>query len=197
VYCLNVTLNGRPLCAAAVEDATMVTALLGGSVFHEEPASLHVAGMRELPNGRSAHVYWLDETPLVLGDVLTFCPTQVSSVAAPLRVVPTDSSEYIEEQRQYDEFLSAHVWPQPQPLKRRANVLHTISMPGFPALQASLPLGHEHLLCSVSWNMWRPDRTRVSVRSFVGHSGEATMRKLEWLSANVQTGETLRVEVRA
>jgi hypothetical protein len=197
VFCLNVSLNGRLLCSAGVANATMVNAHLGGSVFRDEPASFHVAGMQELPGDRSAHVYWLEEAPLSIGDTMTFSPLRDAPVSEPLTVEPTDSPEYWEKQREYGEFLSAHIWPQPMPVRRRPNVTLGLAMPGFPEVAARLPLGHEHILCSVSWNMWRPERVRVFIRSFVGHSQDLDMRKLEWLSAELPFGETLRVDLRA
>ncbi len=175
----------------------MVTAHLGGSVFGDEPASIHVAGMQELPGDRSAHVYWLEELALSVGDSLTFSPLRDAPVSEPLTVEPTDSPEYLERQRQYREFQSAHIWPQPEPVCRRASLTYGLSMPGFPPVAARLPIGHHHILCSVYWNMWRPERIRVSARSFPGNSQDLGTRKLEWLGADLPFGETLCVELRA
>jgi hypothetical protein len=196
VYCLNVHVNGRLLCSAGAGDAAMVTADLHGSLFGEEAASLRVAGMQDLPDNRSAHVYWIEELSLKLGDVLEFIPAEQGMATQPIVVKATDSAEYLEEQRQYDEFLSAHIWPQPRPEEWRPSLQYTVSMPGFAPLKARLPLGHQHLVCDALWNMWQPTRTRVSARSFVGH-GHGDLRKLEWLRADLSLGQTLRVEIRA
>lgn len=179
-----------PLCSAGIEGATFLDVTVAASVFGEAPASLRIAGMKDLADGTSAHVYWLEEFPLSCGDVLRISPSDLVRATDPISIVPTDSPEYVEEQRLYEEFLGAHVWPQPQPVKSRDNVCFGLTAPGFPGVRAGLSIGHEHLLCGVSWNVWRPERSRVSVRSFARES------KLQWLSGQIPIGESLCVEVR-
>ena len=197
MYCLNVHVNGRLLCAAGAAEAAMVTADIHGSLFGEEVASLRIAGMQDLPGNRSAHVYWIEELSLKAGDVLEFMPAEQDTATQPIVVRPTDSAEHLEDQRQYDEFLSAHIWPQPEQKESRPSLQYTLSVSGSAPLKARLPLGHQHLVCDALWNMWQPTRTRVSARSFVGHSQAADLRKLEWLRADLPLGQTLRVEIRA
>lgn len=168
----------------------MVGVIIGGSVFGEDAASFHVAGM-QVSEERSAHVYWLEESPLKNGDLLEISPLELASSSKPISVEWTDSAEYIEKHRQYDDFIKAHTWPRPVPVERRPNVALNLAIPGFPTLHARLPLRHKHLLCSVDWNSFRPMRTRVFVRSFA-----EVAYQLDWLRADLPLGETLRVEVR-
>jgi hypothetical protein len=191
VFCLSVSLNGEHLLAAGVADGSFVDVTAAGSVFGDAPAYLRVAGMRELPEGRSAHVYWMEDLALVDGDVLTIAPVELPSGSAPSSIVPTDSPKYIEEQRDYQAFLEAHLWPRQEPVRQRGNLTFVISSPGYPTLHASLGPGQEHLMCGAMWNMWRPERTRVLARSFSGG------RKLEWLRGEIPAGGELRVEMRA
>jgi len=128
---------------------------------------------------------------------LAFSPVEAAAVSEPLLTRPTDSPEFEEEQRQHDEFLNAHVWPQPERVRRRTSLAYDLTMPGFPRVAARLPLGHEHMLCSIHRDMWRPGRTRVLVRSFAGGSRDVDTRKLEWLRADLPLGQTLSVDIRA
>jgi hypothetical protein len=194
MYSLAVTLNGTMLCHAGISGASAVSVVIAASLFGEEPASFYVAGMQELEGDRLAHVYWVEESPLQFGDVLALTPTDISTPSTPHVVKPTDSPEYLEEQTQYDEFLAAHIWPQPKPVERRQSVAYGLSAPAFPSIEARLSPIHQHLLCSIHWNKWRPERTRVSARSFASADIDS---KVEWLQTYLRFGESLSVDVRA
>ena len=191
MFCLSVLRNGTSLCSAGVEGASFLDVTVAGSVFGDHAAHIEVSGMKETPSGSSSHVYWVSDTPLMPGDVVRVASGNLPNASAPILVVPTDSPEYIEEQREYDEFLRAHVFPRPQPVETRTGVGLNIVTPGFPKIRAGLAIGHKHILCGVSWNMWRPERVRIAVRSFSGES------KLHWMAGEIPVGESLCVEVRA
>lgn len=195
MYLLNVSLNGSPLCFAGIAEASSVSVVVGASVYGDEVASFHVAGMQELDGERMAHVYWVEEHPLNIGDVLSFVPSEGSRPSVPALVKPTDSPEYLKEQKQYDEFRASHIYPQPTPVQKRSTIAYGLWAPGFPVVEARLSLRQQHLLCSVLWNKWRPERTRVSVRSFA--SGDVESSKVAWLQTNLSQGEEFKIEVRA
>lgn len=189
MFCFTITYNGEPLCTAGCADASFLDVMVSGSVFDEAPASLRITGMKELPNDRLAHVYWVEELALNFGDILEIKPQELSESTVPVSVVPTDSPDYIAEQQSYQEFLGAHIWPQPAPLVLRRTVSLKLTHPRTGQLNTSIPMGQQHILCTVLWNNLRARPTRIYARSF------SEGNSLEWLREDLYQDETLRIEV--
>lgn len=189
MYCLTIKLNGKVVCSAGCADASFIDASVSGSIFDASPATLRVAGMKELPDDRSAHVYWVQELALQAGDSLTITPEDLPSGSDPASIVPIDSPEYEAEQKEYEDFLQAHVWPQPLPTSKRPTVSLGLTHTSIGKIKAAIPVGQQHILCSVLWNNHRPRPARIFARSF---SSEQT---LEWLRGEIALGESLCVEI--
>jgi hypothetical protein len=77
MFCFTITINGEPFCTAGCAEASFLDVMVSGSVFDDAPASLRIAGMKELPNDRRAHVYWVEEHPLNFGNILEIKPQEL------------------------------------------------------------------------------------------------------------------------
>src|SRR5688572_5923156 len=102
--CIEVKVNGALLWRAGVENASMIGPILHGAMAGDGPAGIRVAGMCDLSDERTAHVYWCEDHPVAGGDVVTFAFVESDAPTPPTDIVPTDSPEYLEEQRQFAEF---------------------------------------------------------------------------------------------
>lgn len=189
MYCLTIRLNGKVICSASCTDAAFIDVSVHGSIFDSSPATLRVAGMQELPDNRSAHVYWVQELALQLGDILSITPEDLPSGTNPASMVSTDSPEYEAEQNECVEFLQAHVWPQPLPTRKRPSVSLALTHTRTGSIKAAIPVGQQHILCSILWNNHRSRPARIYARTF---SSEQT---LEWLRGDISQGESLCVEI--
>lgn len=195
MICLEIALNEKLLWRAGVENATVLAPILGSFVGSEELADLHVSGMCELPGERSAHVYWGEPAVLCAGDAVRFtlvdsgCPTPPSEIKA------TDSPEYLEEQREFEALSSTFVPPEAPSPRRWPAVAYRCTVSGEHRVTATLVQEEEHMLCSLLWNQWTPDRCRVLVRSFNGASKPDGRPQTEWLRVNLSLGESFEVQV--
>jgi hypothetical protein len=189
MYCIAITLNGKSLCFAGGADLAFIDVMISGSIYDGTPASLRVTGMKALSNERSAHVYWMEELALHTGDVLVIEPRELEQGTKPTSVVATDSPEYLAEQQAYEDFLGAHVWPQPRPIPLRTTASLKFNHSRCGKLNAAIPIGHQHILCSLLWDSHRPRPASIYARSF---SKEGT---LEWLREHLEQGESLCVEI--
>ena len=195
MICLEVHRNKALLTRAGIEGGSLLSAHVGTFIADEEPASLHVAGICDLDQGRSAHVYWLDFDKFVVGDVLTFQVVRSGTPSPYVELKPTDSPKYIEEQRQFAEVERNYKPPSvPAARKWQSLGLH-MALNGREVGRASYGTAEEHILCSVDWNRWRPERLRVLVRSF-GRAPDA-VKPTEWLRANLQEGEVFELRLDA
>ena len=194
MVCIEVRLDGELFRTAGIKDASLITPRLAGFVGGETPASLTLSGMCDLAEGRAAHVYWgPDQVELKSGAVVTFRFTISQSPSSPERIVPTDSPVYIEEQREFEAYKKTFV-PDSSPSPRTfPELAFHCRVNGKAVTVARLKTGEEHVLCSVLWNKWLPDRFRVSLRSF----GKDPHRKTEWLDRDLAIGDELEIRVAA
>jgi hypothetical protein len=197
MICLAVHRNNDLLCIAGINNASLLSAIVAGGAAGEDPASFHVAGLQELDGGRSAHVYWIHETPLSVGDCLRFELVQYDEPTVPLETKATDSPEYAQEQRELEELEESSVgsehpatceWPALEfRLKLRSEV----------EVSARLVDGEEHIMSSLTWDKWRPERCRVYVRSFTGDTRSGELIATDWLRGVLQVGDTFEIAVSA
>jgi hypothetical protein len=195
MICLEVHRNKELLTRAGIEGGLLLSAHVGAFIGDDEPASLHVAGMCDLNEGRSAHVYWLDFERLVVGDVLTFQVVHSDTPSPYLEVKPTDSPKYIDEQREFAEVERNYKPPLVPAARKWPSLGLDMALDGREVGHASYGTAEEHILCSVDWNRWRPERLRVLVRSF-GGAPDAVM-PTEWLRTNLREGETFELRLDA
>jgi len=194
MICVEVSLDGALFRRAGIKDASLITPTVSGFIGDETPAQLMLRGMCDLAGGRSAHVNWgPDQVDLQIGAVVTFRFTTSESPSEPDQVVPTDSPAYIEEQREFENFKKTFVpdsRPSPQTFPNLAFHCHVNRKA---VTVARLNTGEEHLLCSILWDKWHPQRFLVSVRSFGGE----LPGKTEWLREELAIGDELEIRVAA
>lgn len=197
MVCIEVRLNGQLLRRAGITDASLISPMLSGYVGGEVPASLMLSGMCDLPDDRAAHVYWTpdDEVELKSGDVVTFKFVESDEPTKPERIVPTDSPEYIEEQRQFTKMKETFVPDTSVPPRNYPGLAFDCRVNGSPAAVARLNGDEQHILCSVMWNKWRPERFRVLVRSFGNKFVDDS--ETEWVRRDLALGDELELEVAA
>jgi len=193
MVCVEVTLDGSPFRRVGIKDASLITPTVHGFVDDEAPARLELSGMCDLGGERAAHVYWgPDDVALNDGTVVTFRLAMCEFPSPPDQVVPTDSPAYIEEQREFAA-LRKSVLPYINPSRRAFPELafHCRINQGLVTV-ARLNPGEDHILCSMFWGKWHPDRLEVSVSTF----GDGTA-KTEWLRKDLAVGDVLEIRVAA
>ena len=107
----------------------------------------------------------------------------------------TDSAEYLEQQSKYLEAEAAYQPPTESAERRWPNLRVRLNINGTPSVRAGYAASEEHMLCSLDWNQWRPERLRVYVRSFSGASARLDRQETAWLRTNLQKGESLSAEL--
>jgi len=196
MICLEISLNERLMWRMGVENATMLSPTISSFVGAEDPAGLHVSGMCDLPSERSAHVYWGEPISLHSGDTVHIVLVESTCPTPPSEVKATDSPEYLEEQRQFEELDRAYVPSDTPVIRRWPAVAFRCSVNGQHQATATLASNEEHILCSLLWDQWHPGQCRVFVRSFSGSTKRGDKRQTEWLRANLSLNEFLEVQVR-
>jgi hypothetical protein len=194
MVCIEVSLDGQVFRTAGSKDASLISPTLSGFVGGDTPARLTLSGMHDLPDERAAHVYWgPDEVELKTGAVVTFRFTTSESPSDPEQVVPTDSPEYIEEQREFEALKKTFVPDTTPSLRRFPDLAFHCRVNRKAVTVARLNTGEEHVVCSVLWNKWHPNRFRVSLRSF----GNEPNGQTEWLRDDLAVGDELEIRVAA
>ena len=187
MHCLEVVLNGELLWRVGVENAIMLTPSLGVHACTEFPAIFDVAGMCVLPDGRDAHVYWGDSYPVKIGDILTITFVKSDWPTPPTKTMAVDDPTYVEEQRWFDEFSETYMGPEAPVAALWKNVQVRCIVNGQHQAIAAMSLSEAHILGSLLWNQWHPDRCRVSVRSF----GDLSIPETQWLNTDLALNDCI------
>lgn len=197
MICLEISRNSTLLCRAGIENASMLSLHLSAFVGADYLAHLFIGGMCDLDGERTAHVNWGDIENMSAGGKVTVALINSDYPTKPIEVKATDSPEYLEEQAKFIEFDKSFV-PDSIPAERKLPKLaFDCSINGEHKATAILAPNEEHILCSVTWDKWRPERCRVFVRSFVGSERSGNKLQTEWLRANLQLGDLLEIGVSA
>jgi hypothetical protein len=191
--CLAVHKNGKPLCVSGRSDATILTSIVGGAIGDDDAASFHVSGMCDLPEDRSAHLYWVEETRLKSGDRLRFELVRSDAPSTPLTVKAADSPVYLAEQAAFHEAARDWVAPSEPPAVRWPHLKFECAIDGGKPLAVRIPMGQEHILCSLAWNVWTPETCRVYVRTFSGSAQGIEPRETPWVRAKLIEGQALEL----
>ena len=196
MICLSVYKNDELACVAGFADATMLTAELSGDIAHGGAASLRVGGLCDLPGGRSARLCWIEEARLELGDSLRFEFARSGAPTAPRWLEPADSPKHLAEQAIFR--AQARDWaPSSAPLPAHwPDLQFECAVDRGQAVLAKVPTGQQHALCSLLWDIWRPETCKVYVRTFGGGAGQGVEdRKTPWLHERLEEGQSLDVRV--
>ena len=153
--------------------------------------------MCDLEQGRAAHVYWCENVAVGEGDTVAFKFTESDRVTSPEQIIPTDSPEYVEEQRVFAESMKNFVPDRVPALRKCPGLSFEYQLNGQPAAIASLVGGEEHILCSVDWVKQRPDQCGVSIRTFGDKGKPDRSPATEWLRATLALNDELLVRIAA
>lgn len=195
--CIAIAVNGNSLCVAGITNASMIGPQIGAAVSDEYPPSLHIAGMLDIGAERTAHVYWYENYRLGPGDTVRFEFADSLVPSSPIQIKPTDSPEYLEEQRKFEEFERSFI-PDRVPMRRTwPNLAFDCILNGERMATARFVGNEEHILCTVHWDKWRPDRCRVFVRTFGDKSRPEATDATEWFRRNLALGDVFGVRLAA
>jgi hypothetical protein len=195
MLCLEIHHQNELLCRAGIQRASMLSAHVSAFVGDDEALGyLHLSGMCELGGERIAHVYWNEPVPLAIGDWVAFRLVESDEPFTPTQIKPTESAEYIEEQRKFEEFERQFVPPTEPSERRWPNTAMTMFVNGEEQSRARFVGKEEHILCSIDWNQWRPDYLKVFARSF-GEKPSDEKQKKEWLRKNLVPGDCFEIEI--
>jgi hypothetical protein len=193
MICLDIKVNGDLVCQAGIANASILSSILGASVGADHPVDLYVSGMCELPEERTAHVYWAKDRSLSSGDHITFTLIDCEDATEPTEIVPTDSREYLEEQAKFEELEGTFVRDEAPAERRWPSQSFDCRINNEPKAIAVLAPDEEHILCSVTWDKWRPEQCHVFVRSFGGSTKTGIEHRTEWVRATLLMGDCLEV----
>ena len=194
MICFSVHKNGEFICNAGMPDLMLLTAHVHGSRFGAAGGTYEVFGIQELPGDRKAHVGWVHEALLKTGDNLVFILMDHDEPEAPATVRLTDSAEYLREQGEYEALRQGHMGPEPSLPHLRSDIAFKVAVRDQ-EVTAHLAERDAHMMCSLVWDKWRPDRCRVSVRSFPSASSGAVAEHTDWLQAELGIGDSVDITV--
>lgn len=194
MICAQVLRNGVLVCNAGISDACLITAHISGGRYDDDAASFAVSGMQMLPDGRKTHVYCISDTALSPTDHMSFALVESNAPSAPVEIIATDSSEYIDSQREYDELLDKGLQP-PAARPERWSALAFRLRYEDEEVAACVNEPEEHIMCSILWTNWDPEKCSVYVRSFPGAPSD--LAGTEWFRAEMAPGEHFDVTVAA
>ena len=92
-----VYVNGKRLCVAGVNNASVLTAIIDYVGRDKECLHLHVGGLL-IP--QEEHVRWQDRN-LALGDDIRIKVVEIETVDAPTKRYPRDPNKEVREQKRY------------------------------------------------------------------------------------------------
>ena len=196
MFCLSVRKNGAFVCNAGMSDLILLTAHIRGSRFDAAAGDWTVTGMQELPEQRSAHVAWVQDSLLKPGDSLIFILIDHDEPDPPVMVKPTDSAVCLQEQREYDALLAGYMGPEPCRPEMRSS-LEVKFATGDQEIVMRLPEHDAHMLCTLLWDKWSPEHCKVSVHSFPGAISGAAVESTEWLRAELRLGDSFEITMQA
>jgi hypothetical protein len=194
---IDVAVNGKPLWRLGIMNASIISPSVSAWVADDSPASLMVSAMCDLDEGRAAHVRWCENWPLANGDLVAFRFMDSDDVTLPEAIVPTDSPDYLEEQRSLAESLKDFVPDRAPAVRKRPGLAFECRLNGQPAAIASLVGDEEHVLCSLLWIKQRPDRCSLSVRTFGDRSKPEDSPATEWLRTTLALNDDFSVRIAA
>jgi hypothetical protein len=187
--------NGESLCVAGGKNMSLVNVIVSGCASDDSPASIHVAGLQELPNERIAHVYWQHETPLFDGEKLSFTFVESPNPSMPIEVKPTDSPEYLQEQQEFEELEKIWVPPK-EPLPHLwSDLAFELRLRDEEPVRTHLSEGYSNILCSINWDKWRPDQCKVYVRTFPAYTECSQHEKIDWLRKTLFLGGSIGIHI--
>lgn len=194
---IEVAVNGKLLWRLGIRNASIIAPSLRAGVADDSPASLMVSAMCDLDEERAAHVRWCEEWSLANGDLVAFTFVESDDVTLPEAIVPTDSPDYLEEQRDFAQWLKDFVPDRSPAVRKRPALAFECRLNGQPAAIATLVGAEEHVVCSLLWVKQRPDGCKVSVRSFGDKSKPEESLSTDWFQTTLALNDAFSVRIAA
>lgn len=197
MICLKISIDEKVICYAGIENATLLTPFISSFVGDEYPALLDISGMCDLPGERKAHVYWLEAEGINLQQGSQFCIALIEyeQPTPPIKILATDSSEYMKAQSQFEEVERTFQPPIEPAIRRWPSVSFQCAINGEHQVTATLKSDEERLHCSFLWDCWNPEQCRISIRSFGGSMIHHNETKTEWLRTKLFLNDSFQIVV--
>lgn len=191
---LQIELNGRSLAVAGSDAAVLLSAGISLSI-HESGGTLDVSGMEDVGNDVHSHLSWVDMIDLVQGDRVKINFVEAATATPPSDEKRTDSPQYAAEQAAYEDSLRENPL-KPQILEpKQPDIRLALYWKADPAVVALFESGREFISCRFSWNSFRPDRCRVTLRSFSQIEALGRTGGKDWFSGILNVGEGCAIEL--
>lgn len=194
---LQVELNGQILAIAGSEAAVLLSGGINLSIDEIGGTLLDVGGMQDLGNDVHAHLTWVEMIDLVQGDQVTVRFVEVAAATPPSNMCRTDSPEHAAGQAAYENGLRRKP-PTPRALEQiQPEAKLILRWKDNTTVVASFESGREFISCRFCWNSFRPDRCRVTLRSFSQDEAFARTSGKDWFSGTLNVGEACEIELSA
>ncbi|MFZ6770080.1 hypothetical protein ACO0LM_23765 [Undibacterium sp. Di26W] len=193
MICFEITINGKFLCRAGVENATVISP--GISMFADagKAAHLRLSALTVQADGRRTHVSWFDEIELSPGDDVSFIMLESNAPTEPVKVTLLALEDYTEMLALPEGFENTQP---PQVLRTEAEwsvAALLCSINGEQKTLISAMPGDEDISCSLVWSNKKPDCYRIFTGSFGDDSASSHERK--WLRSVVSIHDTLTLRI--
>jgi hypothetical protein len=192
MFAIEVLRNGTLLSRAGMTEASSVLVSMHSFADGDTPGSIHVIGLSYLSEDRTAHVLWVDETPLVSGDRISMVLVESISPSQPILIQPHDSAAYAEQIEQFAEQENADVAPMQEASRRWPNTSYRCSVNERSLASATYRPDEVRMLCTVTWDRRNPDCMNAYVRSL-----DRTSNATKWVRADLSLGDEFAVVLAA
>ncbi len=192
MFAIEVSRNGSLLSCAGMAGASMVLVSMHSFVDGDTPGSIHVIGLSYLSEDRTAHVSWVDETPLAAGDRISLVLVESNTPSQPILVQPHDSAAYAEQIEQLEEQENADGAPIQEASRRWPSTSYTCSVNDRNLANAIYGPDEWRVLCTVIWDRRSQDRMEAHVRSLDMNSNAK-----DWLRTDLAIGDELAIVLAA
>ena len=170
----------------------MVLVSMHSFIDGDTPASIHVIGLSYLSEDRTAHVLWVDETPLAAGDRISLVLVESTTPSQPILVQPHDSAAYAEQIEQLEEQENAYGTPIQEAICRWPITSYTCSVNDRNLASATYGPDERRMLCTVMWDRRNEDRMEVYVRSL-----DINSNAKDWLRTDLPIGDEFAIVLAA
>lgn len=109
MICFGIAINGKFLCHAGVENATVISPNVSMFADAGKAAHLHISAMTKRSDGCCEHVSWFDEIALSSGDDINFTMLESNSPTEPSKVTLLAPGDYREGLELPEEFENAQL----------------------------------------------------------------------------------------
>lgn len=193
MICFEIAINGKFLCRAGVENATVISPNISMFTDTGKAAHLRLSALTKRADGRSTHVSWFDEIELSSGDDISFTMLESNAPTVPVKVTvlaPDDDIEVLALPEEFDSVQLSQVL-RTETMWSSAAVLCSIN--GEQKAIISAMHGDEYISCSLMWSNKKPGCYRIFTCSYGDSRVSASER--QWLRSVVSINDTLTLRI--